>query len=87
MLEKTPSKLPELVCTVCEKYIEVWTSNTADIRSNMALNEREISKLIIRIYSQFQDDKEIKTRCLNLIDSMAEINLYGWHDSIAFYER
>ena len=74
-LEKTTAKLPDITCVVCEKIINISQTKNCDNTPNMAYGD-EISKLLIRVYSQSKD-KKLRSRCLDIVDCMAQTGFYG----------
>jgi hypothetical protein len=82
MLDETRQILPEIIYKVCKKSIE---SSVSSINRNSSL-EVDISKLIIRLYSQSKD-RDLRVNCLNLIDFMIENDVYRINRELFDYDR
>jgi hypothetical protein len=82
-LEKTTAKLPEITCVVCERIINIFQANhnISDI-----VYSDEISKLLIRVYSQSKDEK-LRSHCLDLVDSISQTGVYGLSEALQEFER
>lgn len=85
-LEKTTAKLPDITYIVCEQFINAVGSSAGDIRTRSAADANTISQLLIRVYSQSKD-QALRSRCLDLIDRLAQIEAYGLDEALALYER
>ena len=87
-LETTTSKLPDITCHVCERYIDATDSNHSYDRHEYS--DIEVSQLVLRVYSQSKDEK-LKARCLDLIDRIMQIEYYGLHreldKGLSLYDR
>lgn len=85
-LEDSPVRLPDLVCRLAEAGVEQFKTNAGDIRTRGAMVASDLSKIVIRLYTQ-SDDDALKTRCLNTIDTMEHANFYGLSDELGRVER
>jgi hypothetical protein len=85
-LEDSPVRLPDLVCRLVETSVDHFNADAANIFSRDALVAGHISKIVIRLYTQ-SDDDAIKTRCLNSIDRMEEIGFFGLSDELERIDR
>lgn len=85
-LGKTASKLPDVTYKVCERFIDLAGSDTADFRTRTPMDSAETSKLLIRLYIQ-ASDQSLQSRCLDLIDRMIETGSYGLNEALDLYER
>lgn len=87
-LEKTTAKLPDITCQVCERYLDALSSYRELERH--ALSDIHVSQLILRIYRQ-TNDKTLRTRCLDLIDRIMQIESYGLdrglNEELSLYDR
>ena len=77
-LEKTTAKLPDITYQVCKQFINVVGSSAGDANT--------ISQLLIRVYSQSKD-QALRSRCLDLIDRLAQMEAYGLNEALALIER
>jgi hypothetical protein len=84
-LEKTTAKLPDITCSICEKIVSVSKSNNPSDASHIPYADK-ISKLLIRVYSQSKD-KKLRSRCLDLVDSMSQTGVYGLSEALQEFER
>jgi hypothetical protein len=66
--------------------VDHFNADAANIFSRDALVAGHISKIVIRLYTQ-SDDDAIKTRCLNSIDRMEEIGFFGLSDELERIDR
>ncbi len=85
-LGKTSPRLPDITCKICERFIDLAGSDTADFRTRAPMDSAEVSKLLVRLYSQ-SSDESLQSRCLDLIDRMFEISSYGLQEALDLYER
>jgi hypothetical protein len=85
-LEKTTAKLPDVTCLVCEKFVDSFGSATADIRTSSAADADIISELLIRVYSQ-NKNQALQSRCLDVVDRMAQLGTYGLDKALQQFER
>lgn len=87
-LEKTTAKLPDITCQVCERYLDAVSSHGELERH--ALSDISVSQLILRIYRQ-TNDKALRTRCLDLVDRIMQIESYGLdrglNEELLLYDR
>ncbi len=84
-LEKTTAKLPDITCFICEKIMRISKSSNHNDASHIPYADK-ISKLLIRVYSQSKDEK-LRSRCLDLVDSMAQKGVYGLSEALQEFER
>jgi hypothetical protein len=85
-LGKTTAPLPLVTCLVCERLLEAVGVNAADIRTAHAVDAHQVSQLLVRIYSQ-NTDPTLQARCLDIIDRMTQIGVYGLEDALEPYGR
>lgn len=85
-LEKTTAKLPAITCLVCERFVDSFGSSTADIRTSSAADADIISELLIRVYSQSKN-QALQSRCLDVVDGMAQLGTYGLDKALQQFER
>ena len=81
-LEKSPRRLPGMICEICEKFLDCLANRARDIRSRHAsgLPVRTVAKLIFRTYQQHQADKWT-SRSLDLIDRLCLEQISdAWHE-------
>jgi hypothetical protein len=92
-LETTTAKLPDITCVVCEKIVNVSQTKNCENTPDIAYGD-EISKLLIRVYSQTKDEKLrsplaglCPSRCLNIVDGMGQTGVYGLNKALQEFER
>ncbi len=85
-LEKTTAKLPDdITYKVCDRFLESLKSENNNVRQ-YGIKGDKVSKLILKLYSQ-NNDPELKSLCLDLIDSMIQMGVYGLAEELRQYER
>jgi hypothetical protein len=84
-LEKTTAKLPDVTYSICEKIVSISKSSNHSNASHIPYADK-ISKLLIRVYSQSKDGK-LRSHCLDLVDSMSQMGVYGLSESLQEFER
>jgi len=85
-LENTVAKLPDITCLVCERFLDVVGLEAADTRTHSAVEAHTLSQLLLRIYSQSKN-AAIQTRCLDLIDRMIQMEIYGLKEALETFDR
>lgn len=81
-LEKTTAKLPEITYLVCDRFIKLLPKPG---QKSYFIDADQISQLLIRLYSQSKNS--MGSDCLDLIDRLCEMNVYGLDKAVAEYER
>lgn len=81
-LNRTTAKLPDVTYSICRKFID--TTILANSRNYSV--ELDVSKLILRLYSQNKESL-IGEKCLDLIDIMIEKDVYRIEKELLDYER
>ena len=57
-----------------------WRIGLADPTKSSALTGRDLIAVVLRLYRQ--GDLSIRARCLNIIDKLAEFNLYDLEEAL-----
>lgn len=86
VMEDSPVRLPDLVCRLIESGIEAFRTDAGDIRTHGAMVASDLSKIVIRLYTQ-SEDEEIKARCLDAIDAMEQAGFFGLSDELGRVDR
>ena len=86
VLEKSSYRLPGITYFVCKKFLERFSEEANDMRTNRAGDISSVSKLILRTYHQHQRD-EWAAKCLDLIDQMCLEKSYAIRTDLNEYER
>ena len=86
-LEETTAKLSDAVTyRVCDRFLERLRSDDSDVRQRAGIKAKEVSKLLLKLYSQSKD-KELQLHCLDLIDFMDQMEVFGLAEALTEYER
>ncbi|MCC0175893.1 ATP-binding protein [Waterburya agarophytonicola K14] len=83
-LEKTTAKLPKETYLVCDRFVKNLQAQQPEQKSYIRDGDR-ISQLLIRLYTQSK--RQMRAQCLDLIDRLCEMNVYGLDRALLEYER
>ncbi len=83
-LEKLGSRLPASALEACERAVEVGGEELGDITSARAVLSSDLLTVVLRLYRQ--GDALDRSRCLDVIDRLTDLNVYGV-DSVLAEER
>ena len=72
--EHMPAAMPTNAITACERVVEIESANLADPSKSSAIAGRRLIRVVLRLYRQGNTD--IRVRCLDIIDRLAEFNVY-----------
>lgn len=86
LLKQSLTKLPDVILLLIEKFIDGQGSESGDVRTSASGDSYQLSKLLIRLYSQTNSD-EAKLGCLNAIDSMTGFGSSGLGSELEQFER
>lgn len=78
---KDLSELPYISIEVCEQFFKLTGFKAADITKGSSGTAFHVLELILRIYSQANNEK-ISKRCLDLVDLCLEFDVHGAEDEI-----
>ena len=73
-LEQLPAEMPANAITACERVVKITGADLADPSKASALTGLHMVTVVLRLYRQ--GDQDTRVRCLNIIDRLAEFNLY-----------
>jgi hypothetical protein len=82
-LKEATAKLPDLTYKLCEQFIDNLIDDEAP---NTYRGSAEIMELLVRLYSQ-TGSTDLKKKCLDLIDLMCEIDVYGVRSQLEEFDR
>lgn len=82
----TTDRLPDVVCSVCERWLQVTGSEASDLRTLASAEAQDVSDLIVRVYVQSKD-ASVQRRCLDVIDALARLSLYGLSQALLAFDR
>jgi hypothetical protein len=85
-LDQTDARLPDFAHRVCARFVEVAGVEASDIRTHTAATATEVSRIILRLYSQTSTEGT-RSQCLDVIDSMSLLGTYGLDEGLKLYER
>ena len=85
-LEKSPHRLPGIVCTVLIGLFERSDGEAWNIQSEAYIDPKLVVKLVLRIYHQHQDS-EWASKCLDLFDKMSVSGVPYANSALEDYER
>lgn len=85
-LETCEVALPEVSCRFAESFVEMAGAASGDISTAAAGDSADVSQLIVRVYSQTNDDV-IRERALDVIDRMSALRSYGLEGALEAFER
>jgi hypothetical protein len=87
VLEETTAKLPdEATYRVCDRFLDGIDSDATNTRNRSFIDAGKVSTLLLQVYSQSKN-QAFQSRCLNLIDRMAQMDVYGLDNALTEYER
>ena len=82
-LEETTAHIPALVVAACERFFDLAAEDGHNV--NM-IDTQNVVNLVVRAYSQ-TSDVHIRNRCLDLIDRMHLLGVYGLDNTLAALDR
>ncbi len=85
-LQNAPDKVDDLVLKASKRFISVFGSEAADIRTGAAGDAHYISELVVRGLAQSRD-KNYRASLLDILDELLKTGVYGVGEAIAESER
>jgi hypothetical protein len=85
-LQEAPDKVDDLVDLAAHRFLDIYGSDVADIRTGAAGDAHHISDLVVRGLAQTRDKKRISA-LLDLLDRLVELGVYGVAQAIDDAER
>jgi len=86
-LDETTAKLPEVTCFVCGRFLDSVGRETGSIQAAASAHADTVCNLIVRVYSQNTGQPEIQSRCLDLVDQMTDLGVYGYEAALSSLDR
>jgi hypothetical protein len=80
-LEKLGTRLPASALEACERAVEAGGRELGDIRSARATVGGDLITVVLRLYRQ--GDAQTRSRCLDIIDCLTDLNVYGVDRALA----
>lgn len=85
-LDQSTWQLPDVTLLLAERFIKTRGREAGDISTAAAGDAPTVAKLVVRLYSQTSDEP-LKTRCLDLIDSMELLGFHGIDRELKEHDR
>jgi hypothetical protein len=85
-LEGSLVRLPDLVRRLVTKCIDSYRTEAGDISKKGAAVGADLAKIIVRLYTQ-TEDQAIKSQCLSLIDDMERHHFLGISEELQRLDR
>ena len=85
-LDESLHRLPELTCQVLERLMERANAKTSDWQSSRHVEERLVTRLLLRTYHQHRNGP-LAARCLDLLDQMSLSGAPYVDDALKQYDR
>lgn len=85
-LDQAPDKVDELVLKASQRFLSVFGSDAADIRTEAAGDALYVGALVVRGLAQSQD-RDHRAALLDVLDQLLELNVYGINTAITEAER
>lgn len=85
-LDHSELPLPDFTWRVCRRFMEAAGAESGDIRTRTAGTAMEVSRLTLRLYSQ-TGEEAVRSRCLDVVDSMTSVGTFGLDKAIESFER
>ena len=85
-LDYAPDKVDDLVLKACRRFLDVFGSEAADIRTGAAADAHYVNGLVVRGLAQCQDHSH-RAELLDVLDQLLELNVYGINAAITEAER
>ena len=85
-LEDTSAQLPDVTCTASKRCFDIVGQAAADLRTHSAAQSSAVTGLLVRVYKQSKDHM-IQARCLDVIDRLTHIHVYGLEGAVSQFDR
>ena len=85
-LDYAPDKVDDLVLKASRRFLDVFGSDAADIRTGAAGDAHYVNGLVVRGLAQCQD-RGHRSALLDVLDRLLELNVYGINTAITEAER
>ena len=80
-LEQLPAEMPTNAIIACEHAVQITGAALADPSTSSSLTGLHLTTVVLRLYRQ--GDQDARVRCLDVIDRLAEFNLYDLERTLA----
>jgi hypothetical protein len=85
-LQEAPDKVDDLVDLAAHRFLDIYGTDVADIRTGAAGGAHYISDLVVRGLAQTRDKKRVSA-LLDILDRLVELGVYGVNQAIEHAER
>jgi len=85
-LEEAPDKVDDLADLAAHRFLDIYGSEVADIRTGAAGDAHHIASLVVRGLAQARDDRRVSA-LLDILDRLVELGVYGVDRAIEHAER
>ena len=79
-LARLTAILPTATVDACHRAVELAGSELTDMRTRHAVTAHSLIKIILRLYRQSRS--EDRAKCLDIIDKLTELNVFGLSESL-----
>jgi hypothetical protein len=86
VLEQSVHRLPDVVCNIPERAVEIHRKENSKEAMEASWWTHQMAELVLRLYEQ-TDDEAIRSRCLNVLDSMIELDFGDIESALRKLER
>jgi hypothetical protein len=86
VLEQSVHRLPDVVCKIPERAVEIHREENSEEAMEARWWTHQMAALVLRLYEQ-TDDEAIRSRCLNVLDSMIELDFGNIGSELEKLER
>ena len=85
-LENTTAVLPDIVCTACERTVQILRSTPLGEHQGSSRYVTRNTSIVLRLYERTKSD-DVKRRCLDIIDLILQNDVYGVDHSLSEREN
>ena len=79
-LKELTSRLPASTIDICERAVLIAGSDLGDIRTRHSALGSFLITILLRLYKQ--GDASLRSRCLDVIDQLTDLNAYGVEEAL-----
>lgn len=86
-LEEVTDVPPKLLFRAVQQFVTTAGDKARDISSRFSLAGEDVSRLILRAYHQSENNPQLRAQCLDAIDQLLTIEVYGVLEAIESIDR
>lgn len=86
LLEESVHRLPDIVCKIPERAVAIHRNENSEEAMEARWWTHQMATLVLRLYEQ-TSDPAIRTRCLNILDDMIELDFGNITTELSKLER